>query len=573
MRASIYSSVPRRRFLGGAAALGAGLAAFNLAACGGGDKGTSSQQGAAPPTALPAETSKPQRGGSVTVEWLTTNTSLWDPYRVSTGVVQHYAGLFETLVTSNPKTLELEPLLIESWEEVEVGTHYILKVRKGATWENKAPTNGRAFDAEDVVYNLKYASGLLDPPRAGQIVRSSWYRGLQSVTAVDKSTVEMKLSPANGAILAAMADMRQFTIPREIPDQMPFTEHARFPSVGPFIVREYRDGETATYERNPNYWNTQLPHLDRASIRWFGDASSAIAALLSGDLHMYRINGGRPDIEQIQKSGKPVTVYPFPFRAHGVLYINADRFPDPRVWKALHYGYDRAKSGDAVYGKGMWDYCGPLNRVLPGASPSDKIAQLPGYNPATRDADRKEAAALLRAAGYPEGEGLAIEILGGAASGAAFDTNVYFQADIKQLAPKIKLDIRPSPDAPSYQRAISARDFQMMGVYSIYEALDTRLVAVNWKTKGSRNYGNYSNPQVDQLVEKAYAQPFKESLSTIQEIEKILLDASPLIVPNGLYEAIAASNKVKGLADRLGPGSGGQYNETSKARKFIWLEQ
>ena len=136
---------------------------------------------------------------------------------------------------------------------------------------------------------------------------------------------------------------------------------------------------------------------------------------------------------------------------------------------------------------------------------------------------------------------------------------------------KIKLDIRPTPDSASFQRSIAARDYQMMQ-YNIYEALDPRLVAVNWKTKGSRNYSSYSNPQVDQLVDKSFGQPLKEALVTIGQIEKILFDALPLIVPNGSYENIAANNRVKGLADRLGPGSGGQYNETSKARKFIWVE-
>ena len=41
--------------------------------------------------------------------------------------------------------------------------------------------------------------------------------------------------------------------------------------------------------------------------------------------------------------------------------------------------------------------------------------------------------------------------------------------------------------------------------YTIYEALDSRLAAINWKTGGSRNYSNYSNPQVDKLINEALA--------------------------------------------------------------------
>ncbi|MFN8559053.1 MAG: ABC transporter substrate-binding protein [Dehalococcoidia bacterium] len=353
---------------------------------------------------------------------------------------------------------------------------------------------------------------------------------------------------------------------------MPFTEYAKFPSIGPWIIKEYRDGEAATYERNPNYWNQPLPYADRAIIKWYGDPASKVAGLLSGDVNMIRVYG-RQEIDQIQKSGKDVSVLPFQFRAHGTHYINAERIPDKRVWKALHYLFDYQKANDSIYGKGLWDYSGPINRALPGASPSEKIAQLPGWNPATKEADRKEAAALLRAAGFPDGEGLSIEMLMGSGSGTSFDIGVYHQADVKTIAPKAKFELRPAPDPASYQRALAGREYQMAGGYQIYEALDPRLAAENWKSKASRNYANYSNPQVDQLIDKSFAQPFKEAQGTIAEIEKLLLADLPLIIPNGVFETMGASNKIKGLADRLGPGSGGVYNEVHKARKFVWLEQ
>ena len=109
--------------------------------------------------------------------------------------------------------------------------------------------------------------------------------------------------------------------------------------------------------------------------------------------------------------------------------------------------------------------------------------------------------------------------------------------------------------------------------YTIYEALDSRLAAINWKTGGSRNYSNYSNPQVDALVDKSFGQPFKDSLITIKEIERTVLNAQPLILATGVYDEVSAQNRIKGLADRLGPGSGGSYNETTKARKFIWVDE
>ena len=39
--------------------------------------------------------------------------------------------------------------------------------------------------------------------------------------------------------------------------------------------------------------------------------------------------------------------------------------------------------------------------------------------------------------------------------------------------------------------------------YSIYESVDTRLAVSSWTTGHSRNYANYSNPDVDRLLEGA----------------------------------------------------------------------
>jgi peptide/nickel transport system substrate-binding protein len=566
MRMVRPNALSRRRLLARSAALGSGLIATGLVACKG-TRNTSTSQG----NAGGKEDSTPRRGGTVAVEWSLT-TSQWDPYRVSTGVMQHYGGIFETLVTTNAKTLVVEPGLIESWEEIEPGLHYVLKVRKNAVWENKPPTNGRALDADDVVYNIRYASGLSDPSKAAQIVRASSYRGLESVSAVDKNTVDMKLSTPNAAILSGMADIRQFTIPREIPDQMPFTDYAKFPSIGPFITKEYRDGEVGRYDRNPNYWNQQLPYADQAVTKWYGDNAAKIAALLSGDINIARILA-KQEMDQVQKSGQPVTVYPYQYRSTTKAYVNADRIPDKRIAKALRLGFDWAKANNVVYGKGLWDYSGPLDRALPGATPSDKIAQMPGYNPATKEADRKEGASLLRAAGYPDGDGLSLEIISSSPQGnPQFDVLTYFQADIKQMAPKIRLEIRPVPDGGAFARALAARDFQI-ACHNLLEAADPRLALENYKSKGSRNYSNYANPQFDQLVDKAFAQSFQEALSTVHEAEKILLDEVPVIMLTGQYEMIGANNKVRGVAARLGPGSGSGYNDKILVRKFVWLEQ
>ena len=79
-------------------------------------------------------------------------------------------------------------------------------------------------------------------------------------------------------------------------------------------------------------------------------------------------------------------------------------FTDARVRKALFLALDYAAINDGYYGKGQWEYTGPLVAAFPEAIPSAEIAKMPGYNPATKQADIKTAKDLMNAAGYVDGD-------------------------------------------------------------------------------------------------------------------------------------------------------------------------
>ncbi len=571
----------RRRFLATSTVLGGAVATGALAGCKGSDnRSSSSSSGAAAaikPGVVPYTSSVPSAagarpGGDFIVALASGPTTLWDPYRASTNVVQHYSAIFDTLLQNDPKSLTYKPGLLESWEEVEPGLHYIFKLRSGVTWENKPPTNGRPFDVDDVIYNIKYGSGMLDPSSKSQISRADWYGDIASVTAPDPQHVDVKLASPNAGIFGVLADMRQFAIPREIPGTMSFNDYAKFPSIGPFLTKSYVNGQSAEYMRNPNYWNKPYPYVETTKLKFYGDGNSAVAALLTGEVDFFEIRASQYR-DPVLKSHAPVAAYPFPFRGYDVIYINGQRYPDKRVWVALNYLWDKKTNADALYGPGYWEYSGPLNRVLPGATPADKIAQLPGYNPATRDRDIKSAMAMLAAAGHADGDGLAmvVTISGPNSSGTGFDTGVRFQAALKQYAPKMKFDIRVTPDASSFQRAIAVRDYDMI-VYSIFDSVDVRLAVSSWTTGHSRNYANYSNPQLDSLVKKSFSQSYEESLSTIKDIEKILLDGVPLIVPDGIVQVLGMRTSFDGLEARVGPGAPGPGNDSGFDRKYVWSQ-
>ena len=84
--------------------------------------------------------------------------------------------------------------LAESWETPD-DTTIIFNIRQGVNWHDKAPMNGREFDAYDVEWNYHRMLGLGEFTDAGPTAFAAQLTGIpfESVTATDKWTVVMKL--------------------------------------------------------------------------------------------------------------------------------------------------------------------------------------------------------------------------------------------------------------------------------------------------------------------------------------------------------------------------------------------
>lgn len=562
----------RRSLLRGAAAAGGGLAALSLVGCGDSesDDGSASGSSAGTASSTAVAPGEPQRGGNLRIARDSSITQP-DPYRNASGAaLPLYGAISDRLLDLNPQGGTLAPSLIAEWEEVETGLEYVFKLQPDAKWQDIAPTNGRPFDAEDVIHNIEYAAGLATPDDNANIARKSWYFGIANLEAVDDKTVRLRLSEPNAPILSAMAEQRQPITPREVMDGLDLTNFEKIPSIGPFVVSHYRDGESAMFERNPAYWRTPYPYVDTTEIKFFGDDQSARAAFFAGDIDIYRPNGASSVKEVQQASGTQLHIAPF--RAQQVIFINTKRFSDARIWKAMHYLFDYQGTMDAVFGDGYWELTGPVNSALPGALTPADVSQLAGYNSATRDADIAEAKQLLDAAGYPGGDGLSFELTQSSASGPAFDLAVRFQAGLKQLVPDLRFELRPEEDAATFSQKVTRdREFDMVN-YLLYEGPDVRIAALNYKTGGSRNYASYSDPKVDELIDRTYGESGEAMFETVAEIQTHLIeDGVPVIACGTINDTMATRENVHGLQERMGPGSSGAANLAQTERGYVWL--
>ena len=94
--------------------------------------------------------------------------------------------------------------LAESWSQPDPLT-YVLNIRQGVRWHDKAPVNGRLLTAQDIEFNYHRILGL-----GSGFTERSEYAGnwagieVESVTATDSSTVEFKLAAPNLSALPAI---------------------------------------------------------------------------------------------------------------------------------------------------------------------------------------------------------------------------------------------------------------------------------------------------------------------------------------------------------------------------------
>jgi len=105
-----------------------------------------------------------------------------------------YANVFEGLTRFGPDGA-VNPGLAESWEISQDGTVYTFHLRGGVTFHD-----GTAFTAEDAVFSLDRARA-----EGSTNAQPGLFDGIESVEAVDDTTLVVTLSAPDGSFLFNMA--------------------------------------------------------------------------------------------------------------------------------------------------------------------------------------------------------------------------------------------------------------------------------------------------------------------------------------------------------------------------------
>jgi peptide/nickel transport system substrate-binding protein len=332
--------------------------------------------------------------------------------------------------------------------------------------------------------------------------RASMLEGMDRAEAVDDAIVKVTMARPNSAFFNGLTENRMPMMPREMVD-VGFDDPLKMAGVGAFQMDEFVDGAKMTYKKVPNYFRANEPYFDKFEQLVIPDRSATITAFISGQVQSI---GALQNHELTTlKAAKPDANY-YTWVDSNWMHFRPNMsyapFADFRVRKAMMLATDHAALGDGYWGEG-WGYQAALHPGFPEAWKSDKVKTLPGYNPETKEADRAEAVKMMEAAGYANGAGIEFETLYVEVIGDTKENAIRFQEQMMQVFPEMKVTVKGYPDLASYSKPQAESDFRGVS-YIITATPDIVLEAISqFHSKGSRNYGKFSEPVLDDILDRA----------------------------------------------------------------------
>ncbi len=256
-----------------------------------------------------------------------------------------YANIFEGGLTRfGPDGAVLPGGLAESWDVSEDGLTYTFHLRAGVTFHD-----GTTMDAEDVVFTLDRARAE-DSTNA----QKALFAGIESVTAVDATTVTVKLSAPNGNFPFNMAwggDAVIVAPPESIGDAA-----TKPVGTGPFVFSEWVQGDHVTITRNDAYWGGEAPALAEATFKFISDPNAAFAAMMAGDIHAFPNFPPAPETLSQFEADPRFAVIVGSTEGETILSTNNKSGPlaDVRIRKAIAHAINRQEiiDGGAMFGYG-----------------------------------------------------------------------------------------------------------------------------------------------------------------------------------------------------------------------------
>lgn len=426
--------------------------------------------------------------------------------------------------------------LAESYSVSDDGLVYTIKLRSGVKFHCGELAEGRPgactdLDANDVAWSIDKIRNKNFSRRAG------YFTAISKLEAVDPLTVKITLSQPDAGLVSKLAVGWAGIFPSELPwDKLKDTVIG----TGPFIWKEYVTGAGSTTVRNPDYFREGYPCLDGVRNFVFKDPTVALANLRAQklDINSFMQYIYPADAKLLAEKHPDIKVsLPARLWWHSIAgKVDEAPWSDKRVRQAFSLAIDRYKAVE-VLGEGAGEIGGYMppwsNWSLPAAELAENIGT---SDPATVEARRERAKALLAEAGYAPGSlklgWLTLD------TPESLLTPQFVQEQLRLIGVEIQLEVS---DRATFTQRRDSGDFQLITTSNAAGVLDPSIFYADYLTCGaSSNESGWCSETFDALYEKQLsASSEEERMKTVHEMERLLFDELPQVQVRWIAEGMA----------------------------------
>ena len=453
--------------------------------------------------------------------------------------------IFNGLVGINEKQ-EIVPELAEKWDCSADGRTYTFFLRKDVTWHPKEGEEPKPFTAEDVIFTYKI---MMHPKTITPLkVR---YEFILAAEKLDDYTVKFTLKRP---ILNSLAKFSFKVIPKHGPSNpLYLTRNDHFVQspigTGPYLLKNITAEREIILSANENYFKGR-PHVDKLIAKPFADQNIMTQALMFNAVDMIVLVNPR-DLPEIQ-GDKRFILQPYNALSYSFFGYNVRNplLADKRVRKAFTHAVNRQEMLDSFFNGQGTIISGPF---APGSWAYNLDVQPLPFDPEKAKTLLQEAGFSRAADGFMQKDGkrlaLSLKVPIEKESEAVKRVVLAFKNYLKNVGVDIKVEFK---EWQAWKEDVFLEhDFDI--VFAIWVFDDSADISSlfhsgeigSWKN----NFGGYSNPEVDGLINESKLTLDHEKRRTInRKLHAILAEENPYTFLWTLTNYAAYHKKVRRVA-------------------------
>lgn len=489
-----------------------------------------------------------------------TYNPFWSQERTSSDIIDYFT---DTLLHLNYTGMADRPgLASKFWnEETKEGVIYYFTLRKGLQW-----SDGKPLTIDDVIFSFEMAfDSKMSANGNGSFLDAN--NELPKMEKVGTDTVKFTYKTKYRTGFLQLGG--QYIIPKHIfspaagdPEKFAqiwtIEQTSKLVGVGPFLVKEYKDGVRIVLERNPNYYvkskdGVQLPYLDQIVYIIVPDTNTQRLKFEAGDFEVYGVPAESfPAIKALSKEKGWTTIVGSPNPGPSFVAFNFNA-PDvkKRAWfrnvnfrKAVSYSINRKALIDNNFNGYGEETFGP------------EVSSSPYYNTEVDKMGYKysltTAKKLLEQGGFvykgkdlydKEGNRVEFDLSTNVSTAFWVDVGNILAESLSKLG--IKVNFRPIDFNTLVTHITSDGKWDCVVLRVSGDGADPASGWNTWQLDGGLHFWNAS-PDVFDFVDKAdYVVPESEKrLDEIFRLQAVTIDQNELDKLFKEYQKIVAENQI-----------------------------